>query len=564
LTQSLSTLARTEGVTLFTILLAGFQALLARQSGSRDIVVGTDVANRNRIETERLVGFFVNLLPLRTNLSGNPSFRELLSRARETAFGAYAHQDMPFEKLVEDSAPTRARGINPLVQVLIVQDALGEGLTLPGLAVENFPIPHVSCRFDLVLFVSETQMGLRTSWLFSTDLFDAPTITGMSADFETLLGRVAADPEIRLDDLEELIKEDEGREAMEKRERREVQASRLRGVRRQKMDLSRAAEVTTDFLAPGLALPLLLQPAVGGELDLADWARSRRDFLEEKLLRHGAILFRGFAVESVAEFERLASALCPELFGEYGDLPREAMGGKVYGSTPYPSDQPILFHNESSHMHRWPMKIWFFCVLPSESGGETPIVDCRTIYHRLDPALRQRFSDKGLLYVRNYTEGLDVSWQSFYGTDDRRCVEGMCELAGTELEWTKGNGLRTRQRSPAVIRHPQTGEMSFFNQLQLHHVSFLEPAVRESLSAMMQEKDLPRNVYYGDGSPIEDSVMQEILALYRSTAVQFPWQAGDVLMVNNMLVAHSRNPYAGARKIVVAMGEMVNKDEVAS
>jgi alpha-ketoglutarate-dependent taurine dioxygenase len=208
------------------------------------------------------------------------------------------------------------------------------------------------------------------------------------------------------------------------------------------------------------------------------------------------------------------------------------------------------------------MKIWFYCVLPSQTGGETPIVDCRTIYNRLDPTLRQRFSDKGLLYVRNYTEGLDVSWQGFYGSDDRRKVEEACTRSGTEFEWTEGGGLRTRQRSPAVIRHPQTGEMSFFNQLQLHHVSFLEPAVRESLSAMMREEDLPRNVYYGDGSRIEDSVMQEILALYRATAVQFPWQAGDVLMLNNMLVAHSRNPYVGPRKIVVAMGEMVNQSEL--
>src|SRR5262249_30710512 len=215
-----------------------------------------------------------------------------------------------------------------------------------------------------------------------------------------------------------------------------------------------------------------------------------------------------------------ASTLCPELFGEYGDLPREAMGGKVYGSTPYPSDQPILFHNESSHMHRWPRKIFFFCMQAAAQGGETPIVDCRKVYARLNPELARRFREKGLLYVRNYTEGLDVSWQSFYGTQDRARVEEICRAAGTEFEWVGADGLRTRQRCPAVVRHPATGEESFFNQLQLHHVSCLEPAVRESLLSMMREEELPRNVFYGDGSRIEDSVMEEVGRVYRENAVE--------------------------------------------
>jgi alpha-ketoglutarate-dependent taurine dioxygenase len=365
-----------------------------------------------------------------------------------------------------------------------------------------------------------------------------------------------------MDALEFLTEQEERVRAMEKAERQEAQAARLRGARRRALDISCAAEVTVDFLATEQDLPLVLQPVVGGELDLADWAQRRREFLGEKLLKHGAILFRGFGVRSVSEFERFATALCPELFGEYGDLPREAIGGKVYGSTPYPSDQPILFHNESSHMHRWPMKIWFLCVQAAERGGETPIADCRAVYERLNPKLRQRFSEKGLLYVRNYTLGLDVSWQSFYGTDQRSRVEELCRQVGTDFEWTGGDGLRTRQRCPAVVRHPQTGEMSFFNQLQLHHVSCLAPAVRESLTSLMREEDLPRNVYYGDGSRIEDSVMDEISGIYRERAVAFPWRPGDVLMLNNMLVAHSRNPYVGVRKIVVAMGEMVQEDEL--
>jgi alpha-ketoglutarate-dependent taurine dioxygenase/acyl carrier protein len=563
LTEKLRAIGREEGASLFMLLLAGFQALLSRETGRTDIRVGTDIANRSRVETENLIGFFVNLLVLRADLSGNPGFRELLGRVREAALGAYAHQDLPFERLVEELKPERDLSRNPLVQILFVmQNVQRLSAPPPGLGWSGVDAGTDVARFDLAVFVNDKDDGLLANWVYNTDLFDATEIRGMAERFQSLLEDVGKRPDTRLENLAMVSENEKQRLAQERSDRRGAQSARLRSMRRKGIDLSQMQEVRAGELAAGQALPLVIEPE-DESLDLAEWGKKEQNFLGTSLLKHGAILFRGFGVKSAEEFERFASGLCPELFGEYGDLPRESVGGRVYGSTPYPSDQPILFHNESAHMHRWPMKIWFYCVLPSRSGGETPIVDCRTIYNRLDPALRQRFSDKGLLYVRNYTEGLDVSWQGFYGSDDRRKVEEACTQAGTEFEWTKGNGLRTRQRSPAVIRHPQTGEMSFFNQLQLHHVSFLEPAVRESLSAMMREEDLPRNVFYGDGSRIEDSVMQEILELYRATSVQFPWRAGDVLMLNNMLVAHSRNPYAGPRKIVVAMGEMVNQSELA-
>src|SRR5262249_55630173 len=134
-------------------------------------------------------------------------------------------------------------------------------------------------------------------------------------------------------------------------------------------------------------------------------------------------LFRGFLVDSVQEFEEFASTVCDELFADYGDLPREQLGGKVYGSTPYPSDETILFHNESSHMHQWPMLIWFYCVKAAEQGGESPILDCRRVYQLMDPKLRERFEQKGLLYLRNFTAGLDVRWQDFFGTSEKSHVE---------------------------------------------------------------------------------------------------------------------------------------------
>ena len=215
-------------------------------------------------------------------------------------------------------------------------------------------------------------------------------------------------------------------------------------------------------------------------------------------------------------------------------------------------------------MHRWPMLIWFYCVKAAEQGGESPIVDCREVYRKLEPSIRDRFEKKGLMYVRNFTDRLDVSWERFFQTDDRSKVEDYCRKVGIDFEWKDENGLRIRQLSPAVVKHPQTGEFVFFNQIQLHHVSCLPPSVHDSLRSIVDEENFPRNVYYGDGSPIEDSAVRHIRDLYDRLAISFKWQERDVLMLNNMLVAHSRNPFSGQRKIVVALGSMVNQTEVTA
>jgi alpha-ketoglutarate-dependent taurine dioxygenase len=335
----------------------------------------------------------------------------------------------------------------------------------------------------------------------------------------------------------------------------------LRGIRRQVVDIGSQNLIQTSSLAPGKTLPLVVQPA-GDNLDLADWAKSNQDFVDTHLLKHGAILFRGFGINTPAAFERAALAMCPGLFSEYGDLPREGLSDKVYHSTPYPPDKHILFHNESSHLPSWPRKQFFACMIVAKAGGETPILDCREVYRQLDPDLRDRFETKGLMYVRNFIKGVDVSWQDFFHTSDRAKVEEACHKEGMTCEWTPGDNLRVRQLSPAVVKHPKTGEMSFFNQVQLHHPYCLDPETRQSLMSLFKEEDLPRNVYYGDGTPIEDAVMEKLGDLYWKLSVSFTWQQGDLIMLENMLVSHARNPYLGPRKIVVAMGEMVRYQEL--
>jgi amino acid adenylation domain-containing protein len=202
LTQRLKTLSRKEGVTLYMTLLAAFQTLLHRYTGQDDIVVGSPIANRNRIEIEGLIGFFVNTLVLRTDHSGNPAFREVLRRVRETALEAYAHQDLPFEKLVEELRPDRDLSRSPLFQAMFVfQNAPVGELNCKGLNVSPMRMAGETTKFDLTLSVNEGAPGLRAGLQYRTDLFDDATITRFLGHFKMLLEGIVANPEQRISDL---------------------------------------------------------------------------------------------------------------------------------------------------------------------------------------------------------------------------------------------------------------------------------------------------------------------------------------------------------------------------
>jgi alpha-ketoglutarate-dependent taurine dioxygenase len=317
------------------------------------------------------------------------------------------------------------------------------------------------------------------------------------------------------------------------------------------------------MLSPLAALPLVIEPATA-PLDPIDWALGQRTLIESALRRYGAILFRNFDLQTARDFEAFAEAMSPGLYGQYSDLPKKEEGNNIYRSTPYPEQKMILFHNESSHLARWPGKQWFFCELPACSGGATPLVDVREIARRLPPEIAARFEQKSLLYIRTFTEGLDVQWRDFFKTADRAEVEAQCRASGTEFAWLEDEVLQTRTLCHAITRHPVTGERVFFNQIQLHHPSSLDPLDRQDLIDLLGADRLPRNVLYGDGTRIEDEVMTLIGELYEANAVRFPWRRGDVIMLDNMLTAHARDPYEGPRKIVVAMGAMTSRQKLQS
>lgn len=303
----------------------------------------------------------------------------------------------------------------------------------------------------------------------------------------------------------------------------------------------------------GSSLPAMITPARIGQSLLDAYSHFRAD-IEAQLGVVGGVLLRGFDVPSVETFQCFAAAFGhPLLSYEFGSTPRSMVASGVYTSTEYPAHQHIPLHNEQSYTREWPMKIWFHCVVAAPSGGETPIADSRAIYRRMPEPIRRRF-EQGLMYVRNYGD-FDVPWQKVFNTDNRAEVEAYCRRAAIDCEWKADGGLRTRQRCHGVARHPVTRETVWFNQAHLFHVSNLPPEARESLEELLGIDNLPRNVYFADGSPIDDAMLDEVRAVLAAETVIFPWQTGDVLMLDNMLVAHARTPFKGPRKVVVAMAE---------
>jgi len=232
LSAQLRSLSRNEGVSLFMLLLAGFKTLLYRCTEQEDILVGTPIAGRTHVETEALIGAFINTLVLRTRLDGELSFRELLRRVREVTLSAYAHQEVPFEKLVEDLAPERDPARTPFFQVAFgLQNAPPADLELPGLIISSLNVEREVARFDLTVWMMDEADGLHVLWTYNTDLFVEETIKRMQGNFETLLRSIVVQPDAQLDALVLLTKAEKEEQAMKNRTREGLKYQKLMSIK---------------------------------------------------------------------------------------------------------------------------------------------------------------------------------------------------------------------------------------------------------------------------------------------------------------------------------------------
>jgi alpha-ketoglutarate-dependent taurine dioxygenase len=290
--------------------------------------------------------------------------------------------------------------------------------------------------------------------------------------------------------------------------------------------------------------------------DLAKFLRANRARIEEDLLETGAILFRGFDVFSVAQFD---AAVCEissrRLEYVYRSTPRTALGSGIFTATEYPPSQSIGMHCENAYQRQWPLKIVFGCLLPATSGGETPIADVRRVTVRLGGRLVDDFERRGVRYVRHYRPHVDLPWQTVFQVSDRRALAEFCARVDLSHEWLDEDTLRTAQVCQGTARHPITGDRLWFNQAQLFHSSSLGAESEAALAQLFGRDRLPRQAYFGDGGEIADRDLQAVRRAFEDEAVAFAWQSGDVLLLDNMRVAHGRRPFKGERKVIAALLE---------
>ena len=300
-------------------------------------------------------------------------------------------------------------------------------------------------------------------------------------------------------------------------------------------------------------LPLIGDDETRG-VSASSWAEERQLKVRDLLEAEGAVLIRGLQVPGSMQFGKILSTLFGAELIEYvyRSTPRTGLRGNVYTATEYPAREVIPQHNENSYARTWPHRIGFMCLVPPETGGETPVGDGRLVYTLLPAPVRDKFEEKGVMYVRNYST-LDLPWPDVFQTEDRARVEAYCEANGLEYEWLPNDGLRTRQVNPATVMHPRTGERVWFNQAHLFHVSSLGAEPMRTLLRSLGEENLPRNAYYGDGSPIEPEALALIRAAYEQTRFKFTWRRHDLLLLDNVRFTHGREPYTGARKVLVGM-----------
>ena len=317
--------------------------------------------------------------------------------------------------------------------------------------------------------------------------------------------------------------------------------------------LSPAALLDLD-LPPGKPPMLRAEPAG----DAPSWAAEHRDALRAVVAEHGALLVRGLglcdATEVAAVFRRLATGLMTET---EAFAPRRTYADGVYSSSTWPRNQPMCMHHELSYTLEFPGLMLFACLGAPTDGGATAVANSATVVDALPTELVERFEREGWLLTRSYNDEIGASVGEAFGTEDRGAVERFCRANAIELEWQPNGALRTRQRRSAVVRHPVTGERCWFNQIAFLNEWTMAPEVREYLVDVYGADGLPFNTRFGHGDPIGEDIVQLINEVYDAHTSREPWQAGDLMLVDNVRTAHSREPFDGPREVLVAMADPV-------
>ena len=292
--------------------------------------------------------------------------------------------------------------------------------------------------------------------------------------------------------------------------------------------------------------------------DAPRWAAEHRDALRAFVAEHGALLVRGLGLRDAALTEAVFRQLGSLVEEREAFAPRRRYAEGVYSASKWPPNQHMCMHHELSYAVEFPSLMLFACVVAPTGGGETPVADSVNVLNALPADLVERFERVGWLLIRNYNNDIGASVAEAFGADDRRVVESYCRANAIQFEWQPNGGLRTWQRRSAVVRHPLTGQRCWFNQIAFLNEWTMDPEIHEYLVDMYGEDGLPFNTRFGNGDPIGADIVQLVDEVYEAHTAREPWQAGDLMLVDNIRSAHARESFEGPREVLVAMADAVH------
>jgi alpha-ketoglutarate-dependent taurine dioxygenase len=302
-------------------------------------------------------------------------------------------------------------------------------------------------------------------------------------------------------------------------------------------------------------------PAIDSIEDAVMWLRAHRDDIRQTLTTDGALVVRGLPVASVEDFAAARDALMAERV-PYREkaTPRSQFTDGVFSSTDLPASQPIAQHNENSYTLDFPGLLLFGCLTAPETGGATPVADVRKVLATLPAELVGRFRRRGWTLLRNYTENVGLPWQRAFGSTERAEVEAYCADNRIGYRWDADGSLRTAQLRSAIVRHPATGEEVWFNHVAFWNDLALDEDIREVMIDAYGPVGLPFMTFDGFGEALSEADFATLRGAYEAATVRETWQPGDLMLVDNLLCSHGREPFTGDRRILVAMGDPVSID----
>lgn len=553
--QAVDLLTQHHRVGELSVLIAALGLAMEDPSASRPVMIATDARNRERPEFEQVAGMMVNqlLLPIRLPDSGDAG--EMVQACQRQLTDAFSHQAYPYEWFVAAWRKSRQTHLAPHFDAkFVLNDTRTPFDDEHGLVIEERVLAPSAAKFGILINLQRDADRYSGSLVFDPGRHTERAMQALWDDFLAVLARFA-----RMDDIQQerqaLVSRRAERAPSTPRTPAAALLAQLQNARRRPAGPPSAA---LHFIAPDAHCPVPRIEPRRRNVSLATAAIEARTELTAQLRRHGAVLAKGFAGVCAEELGRLATGLCGELVNyTERSTPRTRLGERLYTATEHPAHQHIDLHNENAYAHQWPGTLFFWCASPAASGGENLLADSRAVLAHLPQKLREKFAERGVLYRRELGPPLGMPWQYVFQCERREEVDAICRDAGYRVSWHSETNLSLSRVADAINTHPVTRETSWFNHALFFHETSLDSTVRSFIRDLYGDGYLPNRSFYGDGSPIGDDELAQLRAAYTHCERRLLLEKDDVLIIDNLLMAHGRCAYEGARDVRLMMGQTI-------